>query len=209
MRDNGVNVKLELPQEYSRIHDVFHVEKLKRFVPSAIDWPGRAQPRRPKAKLVDGRRRWWALRIVGKKEEERVETVREPIADWNEEEKEEPNPPDNVIPTQPGPRRVSPRLHAGTRSEEFPPSRPPRSRKAKERVVEVKRLVVLYQVEWEGGESTWEPVDSLLEQNLQWMIDDYEMRQREMNGELDLGAQFNFIVTAPINGKVSLLYMRV
>ena len=23
--------------------------------------------------------------------------------------------------------------------------------------------------------------------DLQWMIDDYEMRQREMNGELDLG----------------------
>jgi hypothetical protein len=149
VRDNGVNVKLELPQEYSRIHDVFHVEKLKRFVPSAIDWPGRAQPRRPKAKLVDGRRRWWALRIVGKKEEERVEKVREPIADRDEEEKEETHPPHNVIATLPGPRRVSPRLHASTRSEALPPARPPRG-KAKERVVEVKKLVVLYQVEWEG-----------------------------------------------------------
>jgi hypothetical protein len=211
VRDNGVNVKLELPQEYNRIHDVFHVEKLKRFVPSAIDWPGRAQPRRPKAKLVDGRRRWWALRIVGKKEEERVETVREPIADRDEEEEKETNPPpDNVIiPTLPGPRRVSPRLHAGTRSEALPPPRPPRGKKAKERVVEVKKLVVLYQVEWEGGETTWEPADSLLEQDLQWMIDDYEMRQREMNGDLDLGAQFNFTATAPINGMVSLLCMRV
>jgi len=203
-----LNVKLELPQEYSRIHDVFHVEKLKRFVPSAIDWPGRAQPRRPKAKLVDGRRRWWALRIVGKKEEERVEKVREPIADRDEEEKEEIHPPHNVIATLPGPRRVSPRLHASTRSEALPPARPPRG-KAKERVVEVKKLVILYQVEWEGGETTWEPADSLLEQDLQWMIEEYEMRQREMNGELDLGAQFNFIVTAPIDGMVSLLCMRV
>jgi hypothetical protein len=30
-----------------------------------------------------------------------------------------------------------------------------------------------------------------------------------MNGELDLGAQFNFIVTAPIDGMVSLLCIRV
>ena len=214
-RDNGVNVKLELPKEYSRIHDVFHVEKLKRFVPSAIDWPGRTQTRRPKARLVDGKRRWWALRIVGKKEEERTETVREPIADSEEpqegsaeEVKQEPASQDSLI-APPALRRVSPRLHAATRSEALRPPRPPRGQKAKERVVEVKKQVVFYQVEWEGGETTWEPADSLIEQELQWMIDDYEMRQREVNGELDLGAQYDFTVTAPINGIVSLLCMRV
>ena len=75
--------------------------------------------------------------------------------------------------------------------------------------MEVKKQVVFYQVEWKGGETTWEPADSLIEQELQWMIDDYEMRQREVNGELDLGAQYDFTVTAPINGIVSLLCMRV
>ena len=213
VRDNGVNVKLELPAEYSRIHDVFHVEKLKRFVPSAIDWPDRTQSRRPRAKLVDGKRRWWALRIVGKKEEERIETVREPIADNDEndsaeEVKEAPTQPDREDALQ-APRRVSPRLHASSRSEVPPPPRPQRGKKNKERVVKVKKLVVLYQVEWEGGEATWEPAESLIEQNLQWMIDDYEMRQRQTNGELDLGTRYDFTVTAPINGIVSLLCMRV
>src|ERR1700727_2247971 len=54
---NGVNVRLELPEEYSRLHPVFHVERLKRFVPSAVDWPNREQPDRPRAKLVDGKKK--------------------------------------------------------------------------------------------------------------------------------------------------------
>jgi len=50
--DNGVNVKLNLPNCYRSIHPVFHVEKLKRFTPSKLEWPGRRQKDRPKPELV-------------------------------------------------------------------------------------------------------------------------------------------------------------
>jgi len=37
--DHGVNVWLDLPKkQYGRIHQPFHVEKVKRFTPSAIEW---------------------------------------------------------------------------------------------------------------------------------------------------------------------------
>ena len=208
VRDNGVNVRLELPDEYSRIHDVFHVEKLKRFVPSSIDWPGRTQPPRPKATLVDGKKKWWALRILGKKMQEVEYTVREEI---KEVQAAVDGLAAEVSAAQLGqvqPKRVSPRLHASSQ-ESAVLSKPRRKRW---RNVKHKRMVIYYQVEWEGfglEDATWEPMDKLVEQGLQWMIDDYELLQRRMDDEADLGTQYNFAVTGPINGVAQLLCMQV
>ena len=35
-----------------------------------MEWPGREQPKRPKARLVNGKRKYWALRIIDRKEED-------------------------------------------------------------------------------------------------------------------------------------------
>ena len=51
--DHGVNVWLDLPSEYRRLHQPFHVEKVKRFIPSVIEW-GRKQNDRPLPELIDG-----------------------------------------------------------------------------------------------------------------------------------------------------------
>jgi hypothetical protein len=85
------------------------------------------------------------------------------------------------------PRRVSPREHASTRSLEVPvplrrPRRAPRARKEK-------RMVTFYKVEWEGyglEDATWKSVDELVEEGLQWMIDDYEMAVHQAGDERDL-----------------------
>ena len=44
--DNGVNVWLDLPAKYRRVHQPFHVEKVERFSPSALAW-SRQQGDRP------------------------------------------------------------------------------------------------------------------------------------------------------------------
>jgi hypothetical protein len=56
VRENGVNVKLELPEEFARLHPVFHVEKLKRFKPSVINWPNRVASDRPAPVIADGKK---------------------------------------------------------------------------------------------------------------------------------------------------------
>lgn len=191
VRDNGVNVKLDLPEQYKKIHPVFHVEKLKRFVPSTIDWPGRAQAKRPRAKLVDGKKQYWALRLIGKKVEE-VECVVQD--DVNLEEKYEEKNDDGAEEEKKEPvavvsaRRVSPREHASTRSLDAPVE--PKRRRRAPRAKKEKRLVTFYKVEWEGypiEEATWKPMDELVNEGLQDMIDDYEAAlQQAASDESDL-----------------------
>lgn len=180
VRDNGVNVKLDLPPQYSRTHPVFHVEKLKRFVPSTLDWPGREQAKRPRAKLVDGKKQYWAVRLVGKKVEEREVIVRD---DVDIDEKHDENKDDSATTeetTKPAqdvlPRRVSPREHASTRSREEL-AKPTQRRRRAPRARKEKRMVTFYKVEWEGyglEDATWKSVDELLEEDLGWMIEEYE-----------------------------------
>ena len=98
-----------------------------------------------------------------------------------EEEKESPS----VVTT----RRVSPREHASTRSLEVPVSMPVKRRSRPPRMKKEKRLVTYYKVEWEGyslDDATWKPVDELVDEGLQWMIDDYEMGQHEPGDEVEL-----------------------
>lgn len=65
-----VNVELDLPSSMKRLHPVFHVDKLKRYVRSAVEWPGREQQDRPPPMLVDGEEEYEIERIIGKREEE-------------------------------------------------------------------------------------------------------------------------------------------
>ena len=187
--DNGVNVRLELPDEYSRLHPVFHVERLKRFVPSAVNWPNRKQLSRPRAKLSDAKR-YWAVRIIGKKEEEKTFTERVAVGGQVSESSQE-EPTEVEEKEAPPTRRVSPRDHASSRAALVPP---PRVRKVKTRLIKVKKPTVYYKVEWEGydeSEATWHPVEWFTEQDLQWMIDDYEDQQRRHGPDLATEYSFN------------------
>ena len=216
--DNGVNVRLELPDEYSRLHPVFHVERLKRFVPSSVDWPNREQPNRPRAKLEDGKKKYWALRVIGKKEEEvtfteRAEVASEPSAETSSQEdtvRTGNEEVDDVEEKQPSStRRISPREHASTRATAIPPPLS-RAKKAKARLIKVKRPVVYYKVEWEGyEEGTWHPVEWFTSQDLQWMIDDHEMRQRRPADASDLAVEYAFDASSTPDGGLELTMMVV
>jgi hypothetical protein len=192
VRDNGVNVKLELPKEFihERTHPVFHVEKLKRFVPSSIQWPGRVQPPRPTPVIEHGKKKWWLKRIVGKKEQEVLERVPIPVNEGVKEggEVQDSKDEENVVDSlEPMSRRVSPRLQSSTRGLEAP--KPGKQTRKKYRFE--KRTKIFYLVEWELSEdqieTSWEPQESLVKQGLQEFIDDYETRQLGTNGQLELG----------------------
>jgi hypothetical protein len=214
---NGVNVRLELPAEYSRLHPVFHVERLKRFVPSAVDWPNREQPERPRAKLADGKKKYWAVRIIGKKEEEKTFTERVGVGGPSSESspgedslsagKEEAT--DAEEKEAPSTRRVSPRDHASTRATAVPSSR---VKKVKTRLIKVKRPIVYYKVEWEGydeSEATWHPVEWFEAQDLQWMIDDYEGQPRRSADFPDLATEYFFNAEETPDGGLELNMMVV
>ena len=190
--DNGVNVRLDLPKQYSKLHPVFHVEKLKRFIPSSREWPGREQPKRPKATLTNGRRKYWAVRIIDKKEED-VEFTVTAQDEMEEEETKEEKTPVISVPSLSKQRRISPRDHASTRSDMVPA--PPVVKKPRSRTVNEKRRVVFYKVEWEGyGEedATWKSEEEVINEGLEWMIRDYEMRIHQQGDELDLGMALVF-----------------
>jgi Chromo (CHRromatin Organisation MOdifier) domain len=73
-----------------------------------------------------------------------------------------------------------------------------------------KRLILKYLVEWEGwDEPTWEPADSLIEQGLQELIDEYEHRQLQANDDLELATVYTYTAGPSVNGVVSLSQVRV
>ena len=207
VRDNGVNVRLELPEEFSRLHPVFHIEKLKRFTPSAINWPNRVVSDRLPPVIADDKKLYWALRILGKKEVEKEETIRELIPE-DEEEKGSPDDRKKVEPSAPLGRRISPREHASTRRLDAPA--PPRRRRWRNR--KEKKIQVEYLVEWEGhdpSEATWEPADHLVQQGLQPLIDDYHQRLLEASEQLELATMCTYSAGEVVNGVVQLQCVRV
>jgi transposase InsO family protein len=176
--DNGVNVKLDLPHEYSKLHPTFHVDKLKRYRPSSIEWPGRVQKDRPQPVLVDGDHEEWEVeRLIGKREEQ-VDVVVSEVGDEEEEEEEE------EVKQAGGDVRRSARLRGRTPQTER--KRPPRPRRPKTE----KRTVIKYLVKWKGyeeDEATWQSVNDL--QNAQDLIDEYEYGQLAERGENSVGLQ--------------------
>ena len=189
--DHGVNVWLTLPKEYSRVHQPFHVEKVKRYVPSAIPW-GRTQNDRPLAEVIDGEEEYEVEMLLSKRQGEELleadahpgEGVKE--EDAVEEEASLPSTPDEVR-EEAGPARRSARLankgvvgggQGGVTS----------TKKARR----VRQWVTRYLVKWKGfgeEESTWEKATNL-RLHAQDAIDEYEYRQAQERGEDVVGLHY-------------------
>jgi transposase InsO family protein len=206
VRDNGVNVRLDLPAAFKRIHPVFHVEKIKRFAESQQDWPGRPLVERPPPVLVDGTEQYWAKRILDKRVVQREVEVREKI-DQQPPPTEEKKTDSETHPPVQG-RRISPRDHASTRSLDVPtPQLPPR---AKTRVRKIKKNTTEFLVEWEGYEladATWEPEENLLASNCHELINDYYRRQLDSEDDdnaMELATMYTFSAGASNGGVVQL-----
>ena len=57
------------------------------------------------------------------------------------------------------------------------------------------KRVVFYKIEWEGygaDDATWKSEEEVIEEGLEWMIHDYEIRMHQQGDELDLGMAFVF-----------------
>jgi hypothetical protein len=195
--DNGVNVWLELPRQYSRLHQPFHVEKLKRFTPSAVKW-SRQQEDRPLPEMVDGAPEYEVETLLGKRVAE----------EWMDVQ-----PEDNVVIEEDGNEekieeeakttvRRSARL--ASKSTSSPPTAsPPPTRKPRR----VRQLVTRYLVKWRGygvEEATWER-ESNLRLHAQDAIDEYEYRQAQERGEDTVGVQCIHSLKSQEDGSLSLL----
>ena len=100
--EHGLTVRLDLPQQYRRLAQTVHVEKLKRFTPSQRDWPGRVQGRKrlPAIEQEDGE--YEIERVIGKrvtfedvqegKGEEKGEALANPFQLLKVDEDEEKEP---------------------------------------------------------------------------------------------------------------------
>jgi transposase InsO family protein len=66
----GLDVTLDLPKQYSRLHPTFHIENVKPYHESERTWPGRKQPPRALPRLVKGKKKWDVERVVDKVVEE-------------------------------------------------------------------------------------------------------------------------------------------
>jgi hypothetical protein len=209
VRDNGVNVRLDLPKEYQRLHPVFHVEKLKRFTESQQQWPGRQQAERPPPVLVDGTEQYWAKRILDKRVVESIVEIRETVPE--ETRSAEKKEDDAAAAEQPvvG-RRLSPRDHASSRIDNNPFPRAASRIKTRQTLRKVKQKVTEYLVEWEGwdpSEATWEPEENLLASNCHELINDYHRRQQRLeddDDDLELGTMYTFSTSAAADGVVQL-----
>jgi hypothetical protein len=193
VRDNGVNVRLDLPAALKRIHPVFHVEKIKRFTESQQDWPGRPMVERPPPVLVDGVEQYWAKRILDKRVVQKEVEIREPIEPTDEEKKTDSEPQQPVHT-----RRISPRDHASTRQRQAP--------RQKTRLRKMTKSITEFLVEWEGYDlehATWEPEEDLLASNCHELINDYYRRQLDPDDDddqMELATMYTFSVAAGNSG---------
>jgi transposase InsO family protein len=180
--ENKVNVWLDLPAEYSKLHQPFHVSRVKRYTPSTIEW-GRKQEDRPLSDLVDGAPEWEVEAITGKREE--METVEETsledagdpdYGDQKEEKKE-----DVPITVRRSARLIQKGKEPSV-TRTLKKERPP---------VKVKKMVLRYRVKWKRypeEESTWERVENL--SNAREAIEEYERQQADMRGEEIMGVHY-------------------
>ena len=83
----GTSVRLDLQGQLGKTHPVFHVNLLKPYDQSELEWPGRSQPNRPAPELIDGeveynveavldKKTTWETRKVTKLEERPVVQTR-------------------------------------------------------------------------------------------------------------------------------------
>jgi transposase InsO family protein len=186
---SDVNIKLNLPPIYSKIHPTVHIEKVKRYIPSSLEWPGRIQEDRPLPVLVEGEEEYEIEELLGKREvEEKI-----PI---QEEEKKEivADEGDLTIGVRRSARLQARPSHTSPLTRPPPrPSKPPHQRT---------RRVVQYLCKWKGygeEEASWKAEDEL--QHARDLVDDYELRQADARGEEVAAIQYSFVSTGdPVNG---------
>jgi transposase InsO family protein len=185
--DHGVNVWLELPKEYSRIHQPFHIEKVKRYTPSTIEWV-RKQNDRPLAEVIDGEEEYEVEMILGKRQGEEMVDLQFEVGGADTHF---PSTLDEVKEEE-GPVRRSARLATkrgtGGRGEEKSSIRKPR---------QVRQWVTRYLVKWKGfgvEEATWERASNL-RLHAQDCIDEYEYRQSQQRGEEAVGVHYMHTLT--------------
>jgi Chromo (CHRromatin Organisation MOdifier) domain len=151
-----VNVELELPPSMKKIHPVFHIDKVKRYVRSAVEWPGREQEDRPPPVMVEGEEEYEIEKIIGKREEE-VEMA------------EDDDPSAAAAVSEDGSTRRSNRLKAARRRQQLQ---------------KAKQTVVKYLVKWKGwddDQASWKAEDELV--HARELVEDYEHQQRVERGE--------------------------
>ena len=190
---NGVNVRLELSDDYRRIDNLFHVSKLKRFQPSEIEWPNRVQEDRPPPVWVDGKQQWEVEKILGKREEEVMMEVKES----GEDEMKEESKDDGAVEEERKEEAERP-YNLRARGKEHRQRPPQRRRRPKM----VKQTVVKYLVKWTGypeSEAEWRPADELME--CQKLVDEYEWRQQEERGEDSVALQYSVVVRNRAEGR--------
>jgi transposase InsO family protein len=79
----GLSVKLDLPEQYSRLWHTFHIVNVKAYHESKLTWPGRKQPQRALPRLVRGKKQWDVERVVDKTvEEEETEDGQKVMTTW-------------------------------------------------------------------------------------------------------------------------------
>ena len=207
--DNGVNVWLDLPKKlYGRLHQPFHVEKVKRFTPSAIEWK-RDQEDRPPPEEIDGEPMYEVETLLGKRVMEELVELQpdEEVAEDEDEledataDKDEKKEDDRLAqPTQP--TRRSTRL-AGKKTLPATTQKP-KGRKNKAQAAS--ELVTRYLVKWKGygvEEATWER-EANLRVHAQDSIDEYEYRQAEMRGEVTVGVHCIHSLRTEEDGSLTL-----
>jgi transposase InsO family protein len=207
VRENGVNVRLDLPAAFKRIHPVFHVEKIKRFTDSQQNWPGRPQVARPPPVLVDGAEQYWAKRILDKRVVQKEVDTRETINQKTPPTEEKKTEREEEIQQPVQGRRISPRDHASSRTLDA--QTPPLPLQPKTRVRKVRKSTTEFLVEWEGydlTDATWEPEENLLASNCQDLINDYYRRQLDSEDDdnpMELATMYTFSVGATTDGGVA------
>ena len=190
--DNGVNVWLELPRMYSRLHQPFHVEKVKRFTPSTVEW-SRQQDDRPLPEMVDGAPEYEVEVLLGKRTaEELVDVLPEGkvVADADADSSPPPSSLEADESTEEKtevPVRRSARL---TQKATRPPQTTTQTTtQTTRRPRRVRQLVTRYLVKWKGygvEEASWERATSL-RLHAQEAIDEYEYRQAQEREETSVG----------------------
>jgi hypothetical protein len=172
----GLSVTLDLPPEYRRLHQPFHVSRLKRYTPSEVEWVGREQVDRPLPDLVDGQPMWEVEAITGKKLDTRMEVVYDTrvIADGKAEGEVVEAAVERKEEGKGGGAWESRlRSRVGRPSVSLPPQRS-KTRKVKVRKEAVTRT--MYLVRWKGyDEESWVSEDQL--QLSQEAIEEYERLQ--------------------------------
>jgi RNase H-like domain found in reverse transcriptase/Reverse transcriptase (RNA-dependent DNA polymerase)/Integrase zinc binding domain/Chromo (CHRromatin Organisation MOdifier) domain/gag-polyprotein putative aspartyl protease len=204
--DNGVNIWLELPRQYRRLHQPFHVEKLKRFVPSAVEW-SRQQEDRPLPEMVDGAPMYEVEMLLGKRTaQEWVDVQPEDAVTVDSSEDvyagtSTPTPTEKVVEDAEVTVRRSARLASKPSSQPTAAPRPTRKPRR------VRQLVTRYLVKWKGygvEEATWERASNL-QLHAQEAIDEYEYRQAQERGEETVGVQCVHSLRSEADGSLFLL----